>query len=150
MARVSAVVVIPARDEEQRIAACLAALAEQTVTPAAFEVIVVADACTDRTAAVALAAASELGLRLTVLDGPGAGSGPARRLGMDAAADRLEAIGIPRGLIATTDADSTPFPDWLARQLAHRDRGAEVIAGLIELDAEDALQLPPGVLRRRP
>ena len=83
MAPVS-VVVIPARDEAHRIAACLAALAHQTVGPAGFETILVADACSDETEAVAWAAARRLGLALTVLQGPGAGSGPARRLGMDA------------------------------------------------------------------
>ncbi len=116
MAPVS-VVVIPARDEEHTIAACLSALARQTVGTEAFETILVADACTDATEAVARSAARRLGLALTVLHGPGAGSGPARRLGMDAAAERLEALGCGDGLIATTDADSTPSADWLARQL---------------------------------
>jgi glycosyltransferase involved in cell wall biosynthesis len=143
------IVVVPARDEERTVAACFAALAAQTVTPSAFELILVADGCVDRTEEAARAAAERLGLALTVIEGPGAGSGPARRLGMDAAAARLEALGLPHGLIATTDADSAPAPDWLARQLAHVDRGAEVIAGLIELDAEDAAGLPKAVLDRR-
>ncbi len=68
---------------------------------------------------------------------------------MDAAADRLHACGLPGGLIATTDADSVPAADWLARQLAHVERGAEVIAGLIELDEDDAAGLPAAVLHRR-
>jgi glycosyltransferase involved in cell wall biosynthesis len=148
MAPVS-VVVIPARDEAHRIAACLAALAHQTVGPAGFETILVADACSDETEAVAWAAARRLGLALTVLQGPGAGSGPARRLGMDAAADRLEALGHPDGLIATTDADSTPAEDWLARQLAHLTRGATVVAGLIDLYPDDVVRLPDAVIRRR-
>ena len=143
------VVVIPARDEEETIAACLSALARQTVGPEAFEMILVADACTDATERVARAAAQRLDLALTVLRGPGAGSGPARRLGMDAAADRLEALGRGDGLIATTDADSTPSEDWLARQLAHLARGAAVVAGLIELDPDDVACLPDAVRRRR-
>ena len=148
MAPVS-VVVIPARDEAQTIAACLTALAHQTIGTAAFETILVADACGDDTESVARAAAQRLGLRLTVLHGPGAGSGPARRLGMDAAADRLEAQGRTDGLIATTDADSTPAEDWLARQLAHLARGAAVVAGLIELHPEDVMHLPSAVRERR-
>ena len=143
------VVVIPARDEAPNIAACLTALAHQTVGPAAFEIIIVADACSDDTETVVCAAAQRLGLTVTVLQGPGAGSGPARRLGMDAAAARLEALGRSDGLIATTDADSTPAEDWLARQLAHLARGATVVAGLIELEPKDVMRLPAAVRERR-
>lgn len=146
---VVSVVVVPARDEEATVVTCLAALAAQTVTPGAFETILIADGCRDRTETFARAAAERLGLRLTVRRGPGAGSGPARRLGMDAAADRLEALGLPRGLIATTDADSAPAPDWLERQLDHLAHGADVVAGLVELMEDDASELPPAVLCRR-
>ena len=148
MAPVS-VVVIPARDEAHTIAACLTALAHQTIGTAAFETILVADACTDETEAVAREAAQRLGLDLTVLHGPGAGSGPARRMGMDAAADRLETLGHGGGLIATTDADSTTAEDWLARQLAHLAQGAAVVAGLIELYPDELVRLPGAVRRRR-
>ncbi|HEX3616491.1 MAG TPA: glucosyl-3-phosphoglycerate synthase [Solirubrobacteraceae bacterium] len=148
MATVS-IVVIPARNEEDRIAACISALAAQTVTTDAFEVILVADACTDRTEAVACARAAEVGVSITVLRGPGAGTGPARRLGMDAAAERLEQLALPQGLIATTDADTEPACDWLERQLAHLDSGAEAIGGLIELDPGDTGQLPDEVWLRR-
>jgi thioredoxin reductase len=49
-AELRAVVVVPARDEEQRIGACLDALAAQVeVDPAAYETIVVLDACEDGT-----------------------------------------------------------------------------------------------------
>jgi glycosyltransferase involved in cell wall biosynthesis len=143
------IVVIPARNEQDRIANCIDALAAQTVTVAAFEVILVADACEDLTEAVARTRAAELGIRLTVLHGPGAGTGPARRLGMDAAAERLETLGLPGGLIATTDADTTPATDWLERQLAHLARGAEAIGGMIELDPSDVKGLPLEVRRRR-
>jgi glucosyl-3-phosphoglycerate synthase len=139
--------VVPARDEQDRIGTCLEALAAQTVGRRRFETILVADACRDRTETVARETATRLGLTLTVLQGPGEGSGPARKLGMDAAAERLRSLGFPRGLIATTDADSEPAPDWLERQLAHLERGADVIAGAIEL--ADSGQLPTAVLDRR-
>jgi len=142
------VIVVPARDEQDRIGACLEALASQTIGRHAFETILVADRCQDRTEQVARETAKRLGLSLTILQGPGAGSGPARGLGMDAAARRLSALGLPRGLIATTDADSEPAPDWLECQLAHLERGADVIAGAIELAAE-AAELPFAVLDRR-
>jgi glucosyl-3-phosphoglycerate synthase len=142
------VVVVPARDEQDRIATCLEALAAQTVGLSAFETILVADDCRDRTEPVGRETAERLGLSLTILQGPGRGSGPARWLGMDAAAERLRLLGRPRGLIATTDADSAPAPDWLERQLAHLERGADVIAGAIEL-ADEAAALPTAVLDRR-
>ena len=44
-------VVVPARDEEELIGACLDALAAQRGVEMAWEVIVVLDACTDDTAA---------------------------------------------------------------------------------------------------
>src|ERR1700761_3600166 len=132
------VVVVPARDEQDRIGTCLEALAAQTVGRHRFETILVADACRDRTEAVAREAAGRLGLKLTILQGPGEGTGPARKLGMDAAAERLRSLGFPRGLIATTDADSTPASDWIERQLVHLERGADVIAGAIELAIDDA------------
>ena len=143
------VVVVPARDEQDTIGACLGALAAQTVAKNMFETIVVADACRDRTEEVARKTAEALGLTLTVLHGPGAGSGHARRLGMDTAAERLESLGRSHGLIATTDADTVPSPEWLARQLAYLRAGAVVVAGLIELDPDTAAQLPAAVLERR-
>jgi glucosyl-3-phosphoglycerate synthase len=144
---VAAVVVIPARDEQDHIAGCLAALAAQTVASGSFEIVVVLDGCTDETGGVARRGAEALGLELTLLDGPGAGAGAARRAGMDAAAQRLCELGREHGLIACTDADSRPAPDWLEHQLHHLADGAVAIAGLIELDDEE--QLAPGVLRRR-
>ena len=145
----SSVVVVPAHDEEQAIAACLRALGEQTVARDSFETIVVLDACHDATADVVHATASELGLTVHTLPGWGSGVGAARRLGMEAAASQLLALGRGNGLIACTDADSRPARDWLERQLAHLALGARAIAGLIELDPHESRALPPGVLRRR-
>jgi glucosyl-3-phosphoglycerate synthase len=146
---VRSVVVVPARDEQDTIGACLRALAGQTIGLSAFEAIVVLDACRDETARVVADTAAELGLSLRSLEGPGAGAGAARRAGMEAAAARLLALGHPDGLIACTDADSRPARDWLERQLAHTRGGARAIAGLIELDPDERDMLPAAVLRRR-
>ena len=145
----TAVVVVPAHDEEHTIGACLRALATQTVLPGTFETIVVIDACQDATADVVTATAAALGISVRTLPGAGSGVGAARRIGMEAAAARLLALGRPDGLIACTDADSRPAPDWLERQLAHLALGARAIAGMIELDPREARTLPPAVLRRR-
>jgi glucosyl-3-phosphoglycerate synthase len=141
------IVVVPARDEEDQIAGCIEALATQTVPRELFEVILVLAA--DRTAEVAERAAREHSMRLVLVDGPGRGAGAARRAGMDLAAERLLAQGRLDGLVACTDADSRPAPDWLARQLAHVDAGAHAVAGQIELDPDESQRLAPEVLRRR-
>jgi len=146
-----AVVIVPARDEEERIGACLDALAGQVeIDPAAYEVIVVLDACTDGTErAVEGARGRWPDLRLTTMPGPGRGAGPARAVGMDVGCARLESVGGGHLLLATTDADSVVAPDWIARQLEAVAGGAEAIGGEVLLDAGEAMRLPGGVVRRR-
>ena len=107
------------------------------------------DDCRDATAEVVAETAAETGLAVRTLPGPGQGAGAARRAGMEAAAERLLSAGRPDGLIACTDADSRPAPDWLERQLDHARRGARAIAGLIELDPGETATLPETVLLRR-
>jgi glucosyl-3-phosphoglycerate synthase len=145
----TAIVVVPARDEAARIADCIEALAAQTIGPAAFSVIVVLDDCHDDTGSVAVRAAHRCRLTLETIQGPGRGAGPARRMGMDRACERLLAAGRADGLVACTDADSRPALDWLERQLAHLESGAGTVAGRIELDPAEAARLPAGVVKRR-
>lgn len=129
-----AVVVVPARDEELRIGACLDALVGQRgVDPGRFEIVLVLDAVTDRTAEIAAEFAGRAPW-LHTIEGPGRGAGIARSLGMDRALAILEQRGGERSLIATTDADSRVGASWLADQIAMAARGAEAIAGRIELD----------------
>jgi glycosyltransferase involved in cell wall biosynthesis len=134
---IRACVVVPAHDEQELIGACMRALAAQE-TDARFAVILVLDRCTDANEARAREAFPELfALRV---DG---GVGAARRAGMDHALTLLDAD----GLMATTDADSEPAPDWLHRQLEAVGRGARAIGGRVELGAGHAL--PPAVIARR-
>ncbi len=146
-----AAVVIPARDEEERIGACLDALAAQeAIEPDAYEVIVVLDGCEDGTADVIEAAKERWPrLALAVIASPGRGVGSARAGGLDVACARLESVGAERGLLASTDADTRVAPDWLASQLAALAAGAEAVGGEIELDPAEAALLPPAVLTRR-
>ena len=128
-------VVVPARNEEEFVGSCLRALAEQEgVSCEEYEVLLVLDGCTDGTEARAKEiAASYPSLRLHLLDGPGEGSGYARRVGMEVACDRLHAVGRPHALISSTDADTVVAPDWASAQLAAAERGARAIGGRIEL-----------------
>ncbi len=147
-----AVIVVPARDEQQRIAACLAALALQRDVPCEhYEVIVILDGCVDETAETARVAATQTpGLRLHQIElhSP-QGVGRARRLGMDLACERLLDLDRGDGLIASTDADSVVAPNWLCTQLELLAAGAEAIGGRIELDGEELRQLAPEALAVR-
>lgn len=140
-------VVVPARDEEELIGACLRALAEQRgVALDEYEVLLVLDRCTDGTESLAReVAAAHPSLRLHLLYGSGQGSGNARRVGMDAACARLLASRGPDGLIASTDADTVVAPDWLRAQLEAVSRGASAIGGRIELSPDEAL--PDSIFR---
>jgi glucosyl-3-phosphoglycerate synthase len=141
-----ACVVVPARDEQDLIASSLRALAAQSgLEPYEYEVLLVLDRCTDVTADRAReVACAHPWLRLHLLDGPGLGSGHARRIGMDAACERLTGLGRQEGLIASTDADTVVAHDWLSAQLDATDRGARAIGGRIELGTG---WLPQSVVR---
>jgi glucosyl-3-phosphoglycerate synthase len=151
-AALCAVVVVPARDEAERIEACLLSLAAQEgVAHERYELIVVLDGCRDATREKVLAFGAReptLKLRVVVLAEP-EGVGRARRRGMDLACERLLALGKGEGLIASTDADSVVAPDWLSAQLTLVRAGAEAIGGLIELDCGEASQLTPAAVSER-
>ena len=143
-----ACVVVPARDEEALVGACVRALAApEGVEPGAHELLLVLDRCTDATEARARAAAG--GLALHVLHAAEPGVGAARRLGMDLACERLHAVGRPDGLIACTDADSEVGPDWLAAQLAAVEAGARAIGGRAALSEAEQEALGPEIRARR-
>jgi glycosyltransferase involved in cell wall biosynthesis len=150
--RLEAVVVVPARDEAERIGVCLLALAEQRgVSEGAYEVVVVLDGCRDTTRECALDVAMshpQLRLHLVELSAP-SGVGRARRVGMDLACERLLAVDRAQGLIASTDADSVVAWDWLAAQRVLAATGASAIGGLIELDPVEAGELSREALQRR-
>jgi glycosyltransferase involved in cell wall biosynthesis len=150
-ASVRAVVVVPARDEETRIGACLEALLAQVeVDRDAYEVIVVLDRCEDGTEDAVEAVRSRFPAPVVhIVEGPGRGAGAARAAGMDVGCARLESIGRLDGLLASSDADSRVAPDWIARQLEAIAAGAEAIGGEVLLDPAEAAALPDGVLARR-
>ncbi len=144
-------VVVPARDEQALIGACIDALVRQRgVEAAAYEVLLMLDDCRDATRERALEhGALHPGLRLRLLQSPRRGPGAARRAGMDLACARLHRVGRPGGLIACTDADSRVAPDWIRAQVDAAQQGAKAIGGRIELDPLEASELGAAVVGAR-
>lgn len=158
------VIAIPARDEAFRLPVCLAALAAQRrpqggpMDYAATAVLVLANNCSDDTAAAARALAPDLPFTLLVeevrLPPHLAHAGGARGAAMDAAAALLGSChgasrhGSPPGALLCTDADARPAPDWLAANLAALAAGADAVAGAIALNPAEAALLPPALRRR--
>jgi glucosyl-3-phosphoglycerate synthase len=68
---------------------------------------------------------------------------------MDFACRRLHDIGLPQGLIASTDADTRVGADWLATQLVLASEGALAIGGRIDLDPDEVACLPLAVRHAR-
>ncbi|GAB3871224.1 glycosyltransferase [Hymenobacter segetis] len=142
-------VIIPAKDEAVTLPTALAALAAQVtecgqaLPPDSFEVIVLANNCQDATAAVVRRQAQrfpELVVHVAelCLTGDTAHVGRARRLLMDEACARLEQVGQPLGIIASTDADTQVAPDWLATIQAEIVAGADAVGGRILTSHEEA------------
>lgn len=148
-------VVIPARDEADGLTQTLDALAAQhapdgrRLDPATWEIIVLANNCTDATVQVARAWAAQQtahGRPITLhvaerhLPPAQAHIGVARRLLMDEAAQRLLRHGRRRGIIVSTDADTLAEPGWLAAIRHEIAAGADAVGGRILVRTDD---LPP-------
>jgi len=153
--RCDAIIIVPARDEATGIAATLGALAGQLtgegvpLDPCRYEIVLLANNCTDATASVACAfAAAHPSLALHVVErtfsAGEANVGTARRLLMDEAYRRLALLDRPRGIIVSTDADTRPEPTWLAATLAEIVAGADAVGGRIRTDARDRALLSKG------
>lgn len=134
-------IAIPARNEEQLIGRCLEAIANQSVAASEIAVIVVANNCTDDTAAVA--SASHWPMAMTVIEQNfakiDAHAGSARRMAVEGAASKS-------ALVLTTDADCFADPDWVALMLASFANGADAIAGRVSGDWEEMQSHDPASL----
>lgn len=115
-------VVVPAFDEAAGIGATLDALAAQH--DRAFRLIVVDNASSDGTGAVVRRfAAAHPWMRVEVIREEQRGTGAAADTGM------RHAIATGATLLARTDADCLPAPDWTARIRVAFDGGLELVAG---------------------
>ncbi len=146
-----AVVAIPANNEAERIGRCLAALALQRDRHGAplrkglFEVLVLANNCTDATVAVAKAAAADSPQAIKVivetLPADQSNAGGARKRAMDLAVDRLMEVGRRDGVILTTDADSLVSPTWVDATLEALSKGVDAVAGYVDADPAEMMRL---------
>jgi hypothetical protein len=150
-------VVVPARNEQDRIVRCLTSLrralaeAPDGVTTA---VAVVLDRCTDATAEQVASVVADWP-QATVLAVPtsrppavtaiglsglrGSGVGALRDLGLRAVLDRLSGHPAAGTWLLSTDADTTVPPDWVRAHLHHAADGVHAVAGLADLAASDHL-----------
>jgi hypothetical protein len=151
------VVAVPVKDEEERVPACLRALAQQRdrlgqpIPPTLVRIVVFANNCSDRSASLARKLGGGLSLDVRVVEArlPPAVAhvGSARRAVMDLAEAWLMEAGESDGVILATDADSQVAPNWIAENLAAFAAGAEAVLGRIDLDEEGA-RLPEALHRR--
>lgn len=120
-------VVIPARDEEALVGACLRSVLDAAANVAvAVEIVVVADGCVDATASIA---ASFPGVTVIELDASNVGS--ARAAGAELMLDR------GAEWISNTDADSRVPANWLSSQSRLADAGHDVVLGTVRPDFDD-------------
>jgi glycosyltransferase involved in cell wall biosynthesis len=137
------IVTIPVRDEEERLPACLRALARQrdrlgqAIPPMLVRVVLFANNCADRSASLARKLEADLSLDVRVVEArlppATAHAGAARRAAMDLAEAWLVEAGEKDGVILTTDADSQVAPNWIAENLAAFAAGAEAVLVRIDL-----------------
>lgn len=137
-------VLVPARDEEELLPACLAALAVAAAAPGvagvAVEVVVVADGCSDGTVDRAV----EAGVAVVHRTGGEGNVGAAR----DAGARHLLAgaarrrVPVERVWLASTDADSRVPADWLVLHRTAAEAGVQALLGIVAV--ADWSGHPPG------
>jgi glycosyltransferase involved in cell wall biosynthesis len=126
-------IVVPARDERDTIAACVRSIRD-SLRAADVEgwTVVVADACSDDTAARARDA---LGRDGEVIECRAASVGSARRDGCERALRHYRAVSRRELVLMSTDADSIVGADWVSMHLAEIGRGAAAVAGTVVVDS---------------
>ena len=147
-------VIIPAKDEAQTIVATLTALANQTdlhgqpLNPRTYEIIVLANNCSDESAKIARQFAQQhpdlvLHVAEVTLPPDLAYIGHVRKMLMDEAYLRLMSVGRSRGIIASTDGDTIVSATWIAAISAEIDSGVDAVGGRILTDRHSRQALHP-------
>jgi hypothetical protein len=141
------VVVVPARDEQDRLGTCVRSLVEAAAQVEVPVTLVVAlDRCVDGSRGVAELAlhGAPAHVRGAVVDVP-------RVVGRAGTVARVRNVGVRHGLhlagstdlagtwLLHTDADSVVPRRWIARQLRWASMGVDAVVGLVQLDDDPDL-----------
>jgi glycosyltransferase involved in cell wall biosynthesis len=131
-------VIVPAHDEQDLLPACLAGVrrAAQALRGVPVHLVVVADACRDRT----VQAARRGGASVVLIDASSAGA--ARAAGAREVLRRTRQLDPASVWLATTDADTLVPAHWLRQQVRHASQGWDAIVGTIQV--ADWSGYPPG------
>ncbi len=137
---------VPACNEQTRIATCLEACAHSAdLSGMRVRLLVLINGTTDETIDRALAWSARRRFPLTVVDVdfvPGlAHAGAARRLAMELAGLSAE----PGTLLMTTDADALPAPGWVTTNAERLNGGANLVCGRISIVPVELDRLPDQV-----
>ncbi len=143
-------VVIPVRDEEELLPACLDSVEEAVrvlrvdQAEIAVQVFVVLDACRDRSAQVVAARAE-----VTPVATQARNVGVARALGVAAASDWAAASGHGALWVANTDGDSVVPRNWLQAQVRMAGEGRELVVGTVQPRSGDLTDQEMALWRER-
>jgi succinoglycan biosynthesis protein ExoA len=121
-------VLVPMRNEERFIGACLRSLAAQDYPHHRFEVLVIDGESTDYSPEIAQRFAADTDIDVRLLDNPALKTAPALNIGLDAARGEV---------IVRVDAHAEVAPDFLSQSVAAlRETEADAVGGPIESVAE--------------
>ncbi len=145
-------VIVPVRNEAFNLEATLLALTNQIdlkgkeLDKNRYEIIILANNCTDNSAEVARGfAQTQPNLVLHVvemtLNNDRAHIGWVRKILMDEAYRRFKAIGHNFGVIASTDGDTRVASTWIAATLAEINNGADAVGGRIITNSRERSKL---------
>jgi cellulose synthase/poly-beta-1,6-N-acetylglucosamine synthase-like glycosyltransferase len=141
-------VVVPAQNEADTIQRCIRSIRsahDSLIGSDQLWIVVVADTCSDSTAALARSALGGWG---EVVECEVRSAGAARQLGVAAVLRHFNNVPSSTIWLANTDADSHVPADWLQRHLQFAQDGDIAVAGIVELEinsseaqrAEEALR----------
>jgi GT2 family glycosyltransferase len=122
-------VIVPHLDDLARLLVCMAALRQQTLPRSAFEIIIA-----DNGSACGIDAVRAAAPDAHVVEAAVRGAGPARN---------TAAAGARGDVLAFTDSDCVPEPEWLAAGLAAIDNGADVVGGFVTLSVQNPQRPTP-------
>ena len=122
-------VIVPAHDEQNLLPHCLASVrrAARALQGMPVHLVVVADACRDRTAAVARRGGA------SVVSINASSVGAARAAGAREVLRRTGQLDPENVWLATTDADTLVPAQWLRQQVRHARQGWDAIIGTIQV-----------------